>query len=132
MTTETYDRVLVRQARRLRADVARRASGEPAPGFVPTGFAQFDAEYGGIRAGIITELLMHTGDGKSAMMRQFAEAAARAGKGVLWFVAEDPEDATAERQLAGDTGLSITALGRLDLDEPDMVRIDRVAADSAG
>lgn len=76
--------------------------------------------------------MAHTGDGKSAFMRQVAEGAARAGTGVLWIVGEDPEDATAERQFAGDTGMDSAAIGRLDLDDTQLARIDRVAKDSMG
>jgi DnaB helicase-like protein len=75
----------------------------------------------------VTELMAHTGDGKSAFMRQCAEGAARAGCGVLWVVGEDPLDATAERQLSGDTGLGTTQIGRLDLTESDLRDLDDAA-----
>lgn len=127
---ETYDRVLKRQAARLRADALRRASGERVLTHVPTSFEKLDSEYGGVRIGVVTELMAHTGDGKSAFMRQCAEGAARAGAGVLWFVAEDPEDATAERQFAGGTGIGSTTIGRLDLDQDQLRRVDKVADDA--
>lgn len=127
---KTYDKILKRQAARLRKDVQRRASGDQVLTHVPTGFEKLDSEYGGIRMGIVTELMAHTGDGKSAFMRQCVEAAARAGCGVLWICAEDPEDATAERQLSGTTGIGTTAIGRLDLDSNELGRLEQ-AADGA-
>ena len=126
--TETYDKVLLAEAQRLRRDVSRRDSGEKSSSHVPTGFAKIDREYGGIRRGIITELMAHTGDGKSAFMRQCGEAAAVHGHAVLWFVVEDPRDATAERQLAGGTGIGTSAMGRLDLSAEELDRIDASAA----
>lgn len=123
--------MLAQEAKRLRRDVQRRASGEKVLTHVPTGFSQIDSEYGGIRLGVVTELMAHTGDGKSAFMRQCAEAAARAGSGVLWLVAEDPRDATAERQFAAGTGLRTSALGRLDISAAELDRIDGEAAASA-
>ena len=124
---KTYDRVLREQVKRLRRDVLRRASGERVLTHVPTGFEKIDAEYGGIRKGIVTELMAHTGDGKSSFMRQCAEACAREGAGALWIVAEDPEDATAERQLSGDTGIGTSAIGRLELDTADLDRLEDAA-----
>lgn len=129
---ETWDKVLKRNARRLRQDVARQASGEKVLNHVPTGFEKLDSEFGGVRIGVVTEVMAHTGDGKSAFLRQLAEGGARAGIGTLWIVGEDPEDATAERQFAGSTGLDSMAIGRLDLDSASLACIDRAVADSAG
>lgn len=111
----TWDKVLARQVARLKRDVQDRASGKQVLNHVPTGFEALDSKYGGARMGVVTEVMAHTGDGKSSFLRQCAEGAARAGVGVLWWVAEDPEDATAERQLSGDTGVDTAQLGRLDL-----------------
>ncbi len=123
------DQVLLRQAKRLRHDVSRRDSGEVLT-HVPTGFTAIDDTFGGVRVGCATELMAHTGDGKSAIARQIAEAAARAKAGVLWFVGEDPEDATAERYLADGTGLKATDLGRLAVEPSELDRIDRVATEA--
>lgn len=90
-----------------------------------------DSEYGGIRIGVVTELMAHTSDGKSAFMRQCAEGAARAGCGVLWFVVEDPADATAERQFSGPAGIGTTTIGRLDLDDKQLGSIDRVVKEAS-
>jgi replicative DNA helicase len=98
---------------------------------VPTGFEAIDGKFGGARIGVVTEILAHTGDGKSAFMRQLAEGAARAGVGVLWWVGEDPQDATAERQLGVDTGMDTAALGRLDVTAEELDRLQMAAARSA-
>jgi replicative DNA helicase len=127
----TWDKVLAEEAKRLRRDAQRRASGETVLTHIPTSFEKLDSEYGGIRIGIVTELMAHTGDGKSAFMRQCAEGGAKAGAGCLWFVAEDPRDATAERQFAGTAGIGSSAIGRLDLDDKQLASIDRVAEAAA-
>jgi replicative DNA helicase len=127
----TLDKVLTGRARELRKDVQRAASGERLITHVPTGFSVIDETFGGLRIGCATELMAHTGDGKSAFARQVAEAAARAGAGVLWFCGEDPEDATAERYLADGTGIPATMMGRLDLVEGELDLIDRAAAEAS-
>lgn len=127
----TWDQILANEAKRIRRDAQRRASGERVFTHVPTGFKALDEEYGGVRIGVVTELMAHTGDGKSAFLRQCAEGAARAGCGVLWFVGEDPRDATAERQLSGDTGIPTTALGRLDVSGTQADALDRAAVEAA-
>lgn len=127
----TWDKVLAEEAKRLRKDALRRASGETVLTHIPTSFEKLDSEYGGIRIGIVTELMAHTGDGKSAFMRQCAEGGAKAGAGCLWFVAEDPRDATAERQFSGTAGIGSSVIGRLDLDDKQLASIDRVAEAAA-
>lgn len=71
--------------------------------------------------------MAHTGVGKSAIARQLAEAAARAGAGVLYVVGEDPEDAAAERHLSDGTGITATEIGRLDLSPGELDRLDQAA-----
>lgn len=121
------DEVLKRQADRLRDDVRRRASGEKLLRHVPTGFKAIDETFGGIELGVLTTLLAHTGDGKSAFARQVAQAAAEAGAGVRWWCGEDPEQPTAERYLADGTGITATEMGRLELVESELVRISQAA-----
>lgn len=99
---------------------------------MPTGFTKLDDKYGGARIGVVTELLAHTGDGKSAFMRQCGEGAARWGGGVLWVVPEDPEDATYERQLAADTGIDTTDIGRLELSNEQLDAVDLAAERARG
>lgn len=109
----------------------RRASGEKSLRHVRTGFRELDGSFGGVRIGVPTEVIAHTGDGKSALLRQFAEGCARDGGGVLWFMGEDPEDATAERQFSGDTGIDSMDIGRLELTEQQLSQID-LAVKEAG
>lgn len=71
--------------------------------------------------------MAHTGDGKSAIARQFCEATAKAGGGVIWYCGEDPEDATAERFLADGTGITATEIGRLDLSDNQLNKIEKSA-----
>ena len=120
--------VLLRQAKRIRSDVRRRDSGERLLTHVPTGFRELDETYGGVRRGVATALVAHTGVGKSTFARQVAEGAARAGAGVLWVCGEDPEEPTAERVLADGTGVTATEMGRLDLSPGELDRIDQAAA----
>ncbi len=124
--------VLADQAKRLREDVGRAASGERLLRHVPTGFTVIDDTFGGIQIGVATELMAHTSDGKSAFARQVAEAAARAGAGVIWFCGEDPEDSTAERFFADMTGVSATNMGRLDVSGGELDRIQTAAGEAAG
>lgn len=108
----------------------RRDSGETVLSHVPTGFQAIDRTFGGLRLGVCTELMAHTGDGKSSFARQVAEASARSGVGVLWFCGEDPEDATAERYLADGTGVTAVEMGRLDLTPGELDRLDQHARES--
>lgn len=127
----TLDQVLKDRAKGLRQDVARAASGERMVNHVPTGFTAIDQTFGGLRIGCATELMAHTGDGKSAFARQVCEAAAKVGAGVLWFCGEDPEDATAERFLADGTGITATEIGRLDVNEAELDRLEQAAGMAA-
>lgn len=119
--------VLTNRVQGLRADLKRKDSGEQLLTHIPTGFNVIDATYGGIRRGVATELLAHTGDGKSAFARGICNGAASAGAGVLWFCGEDPEDATAERYLADEGSISATELGRLDISKAQIDRLDKFA-----
>jgi replicative DNA helicase len=121
------DEVLLRQAKRLREDVRRRDSGEKLLTHVPTGFHELDSTYGGVRRGVATALVAHTGVGKSTFARQVGESGARAGAGVLWVCGEDPEEPTAERILADGTGVTATEMGRLDLSPGELDRIEQAA-----
>jgi replicative DNA helicase len=127
---QTLDKVLINRAAQLKLDVQRRDSGEKLITHVPTGFRCIDDTYGGIRRGVATELMAHTGDGKSAIARQFAEATAKAGGGVLWFCGEDPEDATAERYLSDGANITATDIGRLELSKAQLAKLSTVAASS--
>jgi replicative DNA helicase len=124
-------KVLFDRAVGLRVDCARASKGERLITHVPTGFAAIDESFGGVRIGCATEVMAHTGDGKSAFARQVCEAGAKAGAGVLWLCGEDPEDATAERFLADGTGIPAIEMGRLDLTEGELDRIGEAAGRAA-
>ena len=66
----TLDRIIKDRAASLRDEVRRASSGERILSHVPTGFTAIDKTYGGLRLGCATELLAHTGEGKSAFARQ--------------------------------------------------------------
>lgn len=121
---------LKNRAQGLIEDVRRAASGEKIVKFVPTGFNAIDNAFGGLRLGICTEVMAHTGDGKSAFAKQLAEAGARAGAGVLWFCGEDGEEPTAERFLGDGAGVPSNDIGRLDLTTGELDRFQRVANDA--
>lgn len=121
---KTLDKVLIDRAQTLRQDVQRRDSGEKLLTHVPTGFSVIDDSYGGIRRGVATELMAHTGDGKSAFAKQVCEATAKAGGACIWYCGEDPEDATAERHFADGTSVSATEIGRLDVSQATLNKID--------
>src|SRR5512139_808735 len=118
---------LLRQAKRLRADVARKDKGEQFITHIPTGFRELDETYGGVRRRVATALVAHTGVGKSSFARQVIEGAAKSGAGCLVFFGEDPEDAMSERWLADDTGITATEMGRLYLTQAELDRIAQAA-----
>lgn len=117
------------QAAQQRRNADLRSRGENVESnHVPTGFNAIDSKFGGVRLGVVTEIMGHTGDGKSALLKQIGEGAARAGHGVLWFVAEDPRDATADRIISGLTGIETTVLGKYDVDSAQLRDIDLAVA----
>lgn len=120
-------RVLRDRAVEVADGVARRASGETVRTHTPTGLAEFDAVFGGLELGVLTLIMGHTGDGKSAVIKQVAEAAAKAGIGSLVYFVEDPARRTADRWLADATGIAATELGRLDLNAQQVADVTAAA-----
>jgi len=129
--SKSLNQILTDRAKGLRVDVGRRQAGEANITHVPTGFNVIDRTFGGIRRGTTTELMAHTGDGKSTFARQICESVAKSGGGVLWFCGEDPEDATAERYLADGAGITATQMGRLDLSVKELAAIDKTATSAS-
>src|SRR5882762_4394517 len=84
ITGKLLNQILSDRAKGLRVDVKRREAGEVNITHVPTGFNVIDKTFGGIRRGTTTELMAHTGDGKSTFARQICESVAKSGGGVLW------------------------------------------------
>lgn len=82
---------------------------------------------GGWFVGVQTLLVMHSGDGKSSILRSAAVAAANAGHRVLMLSTEDPRNYTVDRILAELTGLPTASLTRLDVEKGEAEQL-RVAA----
>lgn len=110
-----YDAVEARVGRLTRAH-ARRAAGEVVHTHVPTGLPAFDEKFGGTEIGVNTLVVAHTGEGKTSVLAQLAEGAARAGLGAKLYVLEDPEDRVCDRVLSVITGVSANAISRLNAD----------------
>lgn len=111
-------KVLAARAAELRVLHAKKARGEDVMTHVPTGLRRLDDRFGGLEIGILTLVVAHTGDGKTAVLGQFAKAAAQAGLGVLVILLEDPLARLADRYLAAVLGESANALARLKFDDP--------------
>lgn len=97
---------------------AKRARGETVFTHVPTGLRKFDDLFGGLETGILTLVVGHTGDGKTALLAHLAKAAAQAGFGVLLVLLEDPAAKLADRFLAAVMGESANKLARLQFEDP--------------
>jgi replicative DNA helicase len=127
MGLQALRRVLRGRANEVAEGVRRRASGEIVRTHTPTGLAEFDSTFGGLELGVLTLVVGHTGDGKSVLIKQFAQAAAVAGIASLVYFVEDPERRTADRFLADGTGIAATELGRLDLNAAQVEDVKRAA-----
>lgn len=79
-----------------------QASGTPR--FITTGIRKWD-EHGGLKRRILTLIGLASGEGKSVIALHLARAAAKAGHGVLLVSLEDPAQDTADRVLAGESGI---------------------------
>ncbi len=110
-----YDAVGARVGRLSRAH-ARRAAGETVHTHVPTGLKAFDERFGGSEIGVNTLVVAHTGEGKTSVLAQMCEGAARAGLGAKFYVLEDPEDRVCDRVLASITGACANDIARLRVD----------------
>jgi hypothetical protein len=122
--------VVLARARELQVLRARRARGEEVLTHVPTGLRAFDERFGGLELGVLTLVVGHTGDGKTALLGHLARAAAEAGHGFLLILLEDPAAKLAARFLAGALGESANALGRLQFD--DDARLEAASAQVGG
>lgn len=123
-------RVLRARATEVADGVRRRASGEIVRTHTPTGLVEFDRTFGGLELGVLTLVVGHTGDGKSVLIKQFAQAAAMAGIASLVYFVEDPERRTADRFLADATNVAATELGRLDLTAGQVEDVSRAAEEA--
>jgi len=124
-----YDAVAGR-VDRLATASARRARGEVVHTHVPTGLPAFDERFGGSEIGVNTLVVAHTGEGKTSVLAQMAEGAARAGLGAKLYVLEDPEDRVCDRILSGITLASANDIARLRV-EPERLAAALPALDWA-
>lgn len=108
---------------RIKDALARKARGEEVHTSIPTGLRSWDMN-GGILRGILTVLGAATGEGKSIVGLQLARGAANAGFKVLKIDFEDPAEKTADRELSNLTGINSKLLGRLELEEFDLARLE--------
>lgn len=115
MSRSLYDATAAR-VDRLRTAAERRARGEVVHTHVPTGLPAFDARFGGSEIGVNTLVVAHTGEGKTSVLAQMAEGAARAGMGAKLYILEDPEDRVCDRALAALTGIGANDISRLRAD----------------
>lgn len=95
---------------RMIDEVDARAKGLAGSSLVPTGIRALDARIGGIPLATVTAIGGRPGSGKSSMLLNVAEHAARLGKVVAIFTTEDPRDRWNERLLARHTGVSVDRL----------------------
>ena len=121
---EKLSKVLLERAQEMRAGVQRRASGAVVRTHTPTGLRAIDDEFGGLEIGAMTLLVGGTGAGKSVAMKQLAKGAAQAGLGAIVYFVEDLRRRTADRFLSEETGVVSTDLGKLQLSEGELDRVD--------
>jgi hypothetical protein len=78
--------------------------------------------------GVLHAVIGHEGDGKTTLLAQTAEGAARAGHVVQLFTPEDPREMLVDRALASVVGASAFDIRRLKLGDPATVPERLVAA----
>lgn len=97
----------------------RAARGEQIRTYIPSGLKVLDqAGFG--EQGTLAVLLGHSGEGKSALMLQLLEVAAKADFRALAFLMEDPGDMVADRYLSRLYDLDPTKLRRIE--EPNAMK----------
>lgn len=106
-----------------------KALENPKPLIVPTGLRLADRA-GLIRRGLLTVIGGHPGDGKSAVRKQLAVSAAKAGIRVQEYVLEDPEDLVVDRVFADQLGVSALSLARGEVRD-SKARLEAAVRDSS-
>lgn len=92
---------------------------------IPTGFPKLDRISRGMRNGTLWIIGGRPGRGKSSLLGQIALTAAKAGKRVLMFAMEMPDEDVAERMLLGEAGADPWEL-RQDTDGSEWAKLARV------
>lgn len=121
---KTWARVVADQATRLEELAIKRIEGtlRPEDLFIPTGIKRWDLN-GGISRGVLTVLGGQDGQGKSIVSNNLAQAAAERGLQVAQLVFEDPEEQSANRSIAAQTGLDSRHLTLATFEVDDMDKI---------
>src|SRR6266436_5369085 len=114
----------------IKDQLARKARGEAVHPSIPTGLASWDRN-GGILRGILTVIGAATGEGKSIVKLQLARGAANAGFRVLMLDFEDSAGKTADREFSNLTGINNRLLGLLEIEDLDIMRLERAAEETA-
>jgi hypothetical protein len=112
---KTWDQVILGRATQLEELCVQRDMGSPPDLYIPTGLQQWDTN-GGITRSVLTVLGGVDGQGKSFVKKHLATAAAKTGRKVCIIDFEDPEEKTADRELAAMTGIDSRHLGLLKFD----------------
>ena len=98
----------------LESQFAAKDAGRPPLLHVPTGLGSLD-DLGLLEPGVLTAVLAHSSDGKTALMMQFLKGAAQAGMKGQGYFYEDPQDKLSDRVIAAELGVSAFKLRRLDV-----------------
>jgi replicative DNA helicase len=103
------------RADELKIQYQQRDDGKAPMVHVPTGLSELD-EVGLLEPGILTILVAHPGDGKTAAALQIAEGCAKAGFDVQAYFMEDPRKMVSDRVIAPIMGESAFKMRRLKME----------------
>lgn len=126
MKLRRFRRVLTDRAEELKGDLAKKQRGEEVLTHIPTGLRSVDRHFGGLERGVQTLVVGHSGDGKTSVIENLVEGAARHRLGAALFVIEDPARKVADKAFAKELGVSSNLLGRLEVDADLPERLDAV------
>ena len=116
---KTWAEVIADRATKLEELCIQRDMGILPDLYIPTGLRQWDSN-GGITRSVLTALGGVDGQGKSILKKHLATAAAKAGLKVCIVDFEDPEEKTADRELAALTKIDSRHIGLLKFDTDAM------------
>lgn len=114
--------VLRQRARTIRDELKAIARGEDPRNIIPTGLHEFDKR-GGHKRKQVTVYAAPSGEGKSLWAFFLSMSAAAAGYRVAVFSLEDPQDRSADRGLAFETGINSAKLIAPDVDEEQVQQL---------
>jgi len=123
-----WTEVLRRRLAGIKAEHAAIARGEDPRSIIPTGLREFDKR-AGFKRKLLHILGAATGEGKSIVKLHMMKAAAKRGYRVLVLDFEDPEERTADRDFAGETGINSARMVAGDLDDKEIYRLGLALAE---